>query len=200
MPRRALLHKYPVIGRFAHRLRRHTCLWSFRREDVRRAYYAGSVLAFLPLLGIQMPIAVAAAVVLRSNVMVMGGLQFLTNPVTAAPVYYVTHRLGELALDRINGHTPPSPPNEEIGALGGVVAESLIDPLIDDDTEPKHLTVRVREALRAMTLGGILVGLVAGGLLDLADTLIRRRRSPGPPPPLPPGPRRKLEPLSSQRS
>jgi len=198
MPRRALLHKYPFVGRFAHRLRRHACLWSFRRDDVRRAYYVGSVLAFLPLLGIQMPIAIAAAVVLRSNVMVTGGLQFLTNPVTAAPIYYATHRLGQAVLDRFNGPPARIAPEDEIVAIGGAVATTFIDPLIDNESPRRgKLSLRVREALQAMTIGGILVGLMVGGILDAVDFFARKRKPPLRPPPPTPRHGKQPQPLSA---
>jgi uncharacterized protein (DUF2062 family) len=173
MPRRAVLHKYPVIGRFAHQLRRFDPLWSFRRRHLRRAYYLGSIISFLPLLGFQLPIAAAAAVLFRSNVMVMGGLQFLTNPLTAAPIYFATHRLGELVLRRFRAPAPTATAEHELVKLGGLVADTLTD----DNPQPVTLTTRLRLALQSMVVGGLLAGLAFGGLLDLIDSLIRKEKA-----------------------
>jgi uncharacterized protein (DUF2062 family) len=177
LPRRAVLHKYPLIGRFAPFLRRRAYLWSFRRRDSRRAYYIGSVLAFLPLFGIQLPLAAVAALAFRTNFMVTGGLQFITNPITAAPVYYATHRVGGLVLARFRGEPTPEPVarDEELVELGGYVTETLIHPLAGDTVEPTRLTTRVRTALMAMIVGGVLVGVAAGALLDYLDGATRRQ-------------------------
>jgi uncharacterized protein (DUF2062 family) len=98
LPRRARLHKYPLIGRFADYARSRSYLWSFRTEHVRGGFYLGSILSLLPTLGVQLPIALLLAVFLRLNFMVVGGLQFLTNPFTAAPIYYSTYQLGHAII------------------------------------------------------------------------------------------------------
>jgi uncharacterized protein (DUF2062 family) len=177
MPRRANLHRYPVIGRFAPQLRTRSYLWSFRRQDVRTAYYAGSVLAFLPLLGIQLPLSLLAALLLRSNFMVLGGIQFLTNPVTAAPLYYTTYRLGSAMLESIHVRLPaPAIQSEQEAAeLGGYVAESLMEPLVPERERPPGSRSRFRSGVGAMMIGGALLGLIFGALCDLADRLLRHR-------------------------
>ena len=80
------MHKYPVIGRFAEFARKRAYLWSFKTEDLRPSFYAGSILSLLPLMGVQLPVALILSLALRGNFMVMGGLQFITNPFTAVPV------------------------------------------------------------------------------------------------------------------
>jgi uncharacterized protein len=94
LPRRSNLGKYPVIRRFAEAARARPYLWSFRPASVRRALYVGSVISFLPVYGLQLPIAFAAALAVRGHLGLMLGLQFLTNPFTAAPLYYLTYRIG----------------------------------------------------------------------------------------------------------
>lgn len=98
LPRRARLHKYPLIGRFADYARTRSYLWSFRTEHVRGGFYLGSTLALLPTLGVQLPIALLLAVFLRLNFMVVGGLQFITNPFSAVPIYYGTYQLGHALI------------------------------------------------------------------------------------------------------
>ena len=183
LPRRAVLHRYPIIGRFAASLRPRSYLWSIRRADVRRAYYAGSVISFLPLFGIQMPLALLAALLLRCNFMVLGGLQLITNPFTAGPIYYLTHELGVAALSHWpNGETElPVTEEAELVALSGYVAESIGEPLAATAPETERWTSRARSAIGAMIVGGSIVGLAGGVVLDLLDRILRRRSGEGAP-------------------
>ncbi len=94
LPRRANVHRYPVIKWFAEHARLRPYLWSFKRAQVLPALYAGSVIALLPLYGIQAFIAFGAALLFRANLTVMVALQFLTNPLTVVPVYAFTGWVG----------------------------------------------------------------------------------------------------------
>jgi len=94
LPRRANIRRYPVIKWFAEAAGRLPFLWAFRRGTVVPALYAGSVLAMLPLYGIQFGLAFIAALLLRANVTVLFGLQLITNPLTVGPIYYVTYKTG----------------------------------------------------------------------------------------------------------
>jgi len=94
LPRRATIHRYPVLGWFAQTARRRSYLWSFRREDVVPSIYVGCILSMLPIYGIQVPIAFFLALIFRSNLMVMVGAQFITNPLTAGPIYLAGCFLG----------------------------------------------------------------------------------------------------------
>jgi uncharacterized protein (DUF2062 family) len=99
LPRRAMFHKYPLVGRFAAAARKRAYLWSFKTAHLRPSFYGGSILAVMPLMGVQLPLAFILCLLLRGNFMVMGGLQFITNPFTAAPVYYATHQLGKTVIE-----------------------------------------------------------------------------------------------------
>jgi uncharacterized protein (DUF2062 family) len=58
----------------------------------------------------QIPVAAAAAVVLRANVPSAIASTLVTNPLTFAPVYYAAWRLGSLLLgepDRVGEGPPP---------------------------------------------------------------------------------------------
>lgn len=94
LPRRSNLPRYPVIRWFAEMARRRPHLWSFGSRPMRRAIYAGAVVAFLPVYGLQILLAFWVAVILRANLAVTCGLQLVTNPVTAGPLYYLTYRVG----------------------------------------------------------------------------------------------------------
>ena len=178
LPRKAVLHKYPLIGRFAGQLRLRAYLWSVRREQMRPAYYAGSIISFLPLMGIQLPVALVASLVLRCNFMVLGGLQLITNPLTAAPIYVATHQLGAIILERVAPEERPTHPirHEEVLTAGEYVSGALGDPLAIDETAKKpRWTTRIRHALGALTVGGAVVGFAVGAVLDFSDWVLRRR-------------------------
>jgi uncharacterized protein (DUF2062 family) len=171
-PRRASLHRYPLIGRFADFARKRSYLWSFRGDNVRPAIYAGSITALLPIMGVQLPVAFILAVLLRANVMVLGGLQFVTNPFTAWFVYPATYQLGKAVIhasgfgssvDVTEGQPDAAPP------ATAVEPEST-----EDDNSPHPLshpalkwTRRFGTAINALVLGGVLAGGAMGFVLDL---------------------------------
>lgn len=94
LPRRATIHRYPILRVFTRQARKRPYLWSFRQEKVSVACYAGATLAFLPTYGFQIPLALLAAVAFRANLPVMVAIQFITNPLTIAPLYLTTHKVG----------------------------------------------------------------------------------------------------------
>jgi uncharacterized protein (DUF2062 family) len=94
LPRRANVHRYPVIKWFAGRARRAPFLWSFNRANVMPALYGGMVLSLLPLYGFQLPLALGLAILLRANLTITVALQFITNPLTIAPIYGGTAWIG----------------------------------------------------------------------------------------------------------
>lgn len=176
LPRRAVMHKYPVIGRFADFARKRAYLWSFRSEHVRPAFYAGSVLSLLPVMGVQLPAALVLSLLLRGNFMVMGGLQFLTNPFTAVPIYYATHQLGATIITRSG-----------FGQSIDVVEASRTDLLVEANEPPRlepaqvvppaapsiHWSKRIGTSINALVIGGIVAGTALGAGLDLAWRFLR---------------------------
>ena len=99
LPRRANLARYPVLKWFAAQARRAAFLWSFKRPNVLASLYAGSVLAFLPVYGLQLLLGFAAALGLRGNLTVMIALQMIVNPLTLVPIYGFTGWVGLGAMD-----------------------------------------------------------------------------------------------------
>jgi uncharacterized protein (DUF2062 family) len=170
LPRRAVMHKYPIIGRFADAARRRAYLWSFRTEHMRPSFYVGSILALMPFMGVQLPIALVLSLVLRTNFMVMGGLQFITNPFTAAPIYYATHQLGAKIIS-VSGfgqsiEVVEDEPSSSSAAEGDSMAE-LESAASPDEPPPIHWTRRVGTAINALVIGGIVSGTILGAVLDL---------------------------------
>lgn len=99
MPRRANLHRYPGLRHFAKAARKRSYLWSFRVRAAVPALYAGCILGLLPLYGIQLPIAVGLAFILRANLPLLVSLQFLTNPITVLPAYFASFQIGRVLLN-----------------------------------------------------------------------------------------------------
>ncbi|HVS16647.1 MAG TPA: DUF2062 domain-containing protein [Thermoanaerobaculia bacterium] len=123
LPRRASLHRYPVIRHFAAAARRRPYLWSFELPGVRRAIYAGAIISFLPVFGLQLFIAFFAALLVRANLAVTCGLQLLTNPLTIGPVYYFTYRIGIWIIRTLEVGEGRTPMGTRFNALilGGIV-------------------------------------------------------------------------------
>jgi uncharacterized protein (DUF2062 family) len=183
MPRRARFHTYPLIGRFAEFARKRNYLWSFRYPQLRASFYVGSILSLMPAMGVQLPLAFALALLLRTNVMILGGLQFITNPVTAAPIYIGTWKLGMFVIEHSGfGRslepeivtlpddqpiTPPAPENLDdtlivtLGDEPGAPAPASKAP-----TEPRW-TSRIGTGFNALLIGGLLTGALLGAALDL---------------------------------
>jgi uncharacterized protein (DUF2062 family) len=177
-PRRAVFHRYPFVGRFATVARRRAYLWSFKPGHVRPALYAGAVLALWPVMGIQLLLAFLAALLTRSNVMVMGALQFITNPLSAAPIYYATYRVGKFVLKK-TGFTggaaplPISPADPDTVTIAISAGEAL----------PRHFdwSTTFGTTVMALFVGGTLCGLALGLVLDvlfMAGWKFEHRKSP----------------------
>lgn len=170
MPRRAVFHKYPLIGRFAEAARKRAYLWSFKTTHLRPSFYAGSILALLPVMGMQLPLAFLLCLLLRGNFMVMGGLQFITNPFTAAPIYYATHELGKTVIEASGfGRSPEPVESVEPGAAPDLAPPRLEPARIAPPPPPHemHWGRRVGTAINALVIGGVISGALLGVLLDL---------------------------------
>lgn len=175
MPRRARFHTYPLVGRFAAFARKRSYLWSFQYPQLRPSFYLGSVLTLLPVLG-QVPIAFVLCLIFRTNFMILGGLQFLSNLLTLPIIIPVTLKLGLFVLDvtgldEFTGLIPVIPPDAAGHPAAAVAA-----------TGTSHKIVLWGSA---MTIGGLILGLVMGAILDLLwrgfilpTALHRRARKP----------------------
>lgn len=162
MPRKARFHRYPLIGRFADIARKRDYLWSFRTESVRPALYIGSIVALLPLLGIQVAVAFGLALISRANVMLLVGLQFVTTPITAPPIYFATYHVGRAAMATVGFESSA----QEVISEDALIEElGNIDPSITSATNPK--LERWGGTIVALMVGGLLVGAFLGLVLDL---------------------------------
>lgn len=176
VPRRAVFHRYPLIGRFAAYARSRPFLWSFKAGNLTRAYYAGAILALLPVMGLQLPLALGCAVVLRTNLMVLGGMQFITNPATVW-IYGGTWWVGDSIIQATGFGETPVPDDRPIVLAppfegGPDLAEPGPEPAAP---VPPRWSHRIGRSVNALVLGGIVCGIVLGALLDLGTRLLSGR-------------------------
>lgn len=162
MPRKARFHRYPLIGRFADFARKRDYLWSFRTESVRPALYIGSVIALLPLLGIQVAVAFALALMSRANVMLLVGLQFITTPITAPPLYYATYHVGRAAMEAVGFEKVPQHVESEAALIQEL--ETMDQSITVSD---QKWSDRWGGTIVALMIGGLIVGSLVGFILDI---------------------------------
>ena len=71
----------------------HAKLWHWSRRGVALGVALGVFFGLLVPIA-QIPLSVAAAVMLRANVPAAAASTFITNPITFGPLYYAAYRLG----------------------------------------------------------------------------------------------------------
>lgn len=155
LPRRATIARYPVLKWFAATARRSWFLWSFKRGPLLRAIYFGSVLALLPLMGVQLPLSLLLCLLVRANLPVCAALQFITNPLSAVPVYGFTYLVGHWLLYRLGGGEGRYDPGAALALVDG-----------------SQLLSAAGDVVGALLLGGVVVGLAIAVLVDLGWRLL----------------------------
>ena len=101
MPRKGSLKRYPVLGKYGNYLRSRKYLWSFKESYVGPAIFIGSIVAFLPLFGVQLLTVTAIALIMKVNLPVLAGLQFISNPLTLVPIYLANYKVGSWLLGAV---------------------------------------------------------------------------------------------------
>lgn len=107
LPRRATVHRYPILKLFANSARKRIHLWSFRVENVVPAIYAGCILTLMPLYGLQIAGALLLALWLRANLPILVGLQIVSNPITVFPIWFSAYQFGRIFLGLIGVQVDP---------------------------------------------------------------------------------------------
>jgi len=153
LPRRSNVHRYPVLKWFSGMARRRVFLWSFRSREMVTALFLGLIVAFLPLVGIQMLIVFFLALWFRANLPVIVALQWVSNPFTMGPIYFADYQIG-LAMMELFSIAPE--PN----------------PLLQPDYDWAHFELRDLGALLdtfpPMMLGGLALGSFIGLVVSVA--------------------------------
>lgn len=97
MPDHKVMREHPHLRKFGQRLVDHK-LWHLNRRSVAGGLALGVFVGFLPILG-QMFVAAALAIMLRVNLPLAVTGVWVTNPVTMAPIYFFSYKVGALILD-----------------------------------------------------------------------------------------------------
>jgi len=133
LPRKATLHRWPVLKWFAHTARKRPYLWSFRTREVSVALYLGFVISFLPLPGIQFLLAFAAAWTLRANLPIIMGAQLVTNIATMWVIYPALGAFGSQLIDLFGLKPLDSALGQGVYSIvvGGIVAGVIVAFILD---------------------------------------------------------------------
>ena len=87
-PSRATLRKSFIFRKFGGAvLNKIPQLWSFAYKPMCSAYYAGWIITWWPIMGIQIPVATLFAILFRGNVPLAVALQLVSNPFTVPFMY-----------------------------------------------------------------------------------------------------------------
>ncbi len=97
MPDHKVMREHPHLQKFGQRLAEPK-LWHLNRRSVAGGLALGLFVGFLPILG-QMFVAAALAIMLRVNLPLAVTGVWVTNPVTMAPIYFFSYKVGALILD-----------------------------------------------------------------------------------------------------
>ncbi len=164
LPRRSNIHRYPILRRFSEAARKRIYLWSFRVENTTPAFYAGFILALMPLYGIQIPIAFCLALLLRANLPILAGLQMLSNPLTVLPFWLASHQVGSSVLTVIGIETVS-------------LHRSQIKSILQNCANGKwmHDLESLLGAFSVMCLGGIVMGIFFGLISSVIYRFAARR-------------------------
>lgn len=147
-------------------------------ERIARGLAIGVFISYLPLMGIQMALAWAAAVVFKANkIMAVLGV-WVSNPATAILVYYPSYRLGRWLLG-FTPHKPEIDPEQ----LEDLLEETLSFYRLITEFHSGAFWKEVSSALMKIGLetfiGGVIIGFVVAKIahwLSYHGVIYYRRR------------------------
>ena len=152
LPRRTNIHRYPVLKWFSRSARKKAFLWSFQPQYLIPAIYLGSILAFLPLYGLQLVLGCLLALLLKTNLLVVSALIFISNPLTIAPIYYVNCLVGKFFANLFF--------TEEIEMT--LTPKSIINTFSSMDGK------EFVNLFSLCSIGGVIIGLITGLIFSLS--------------------------------
>ena len=97
LPTRHSIRRQKLLGPVRHRLS-DAELWHLHRRNVGGAFFIGLFSAFVPVPG-QTLLAALLAIAFRCNLPIAVGLVWVTNPLTAGPMFFFAYKLGAWLLD-----------------------------------------------------------------------------------------------------
>lgn len=146
-------------------------------ERLARGIAIGVFMAWLPLFGLQIILSLFLAAILRANKVMAVLFTWISNPLTAVFIYYPAYRLGRFLLG-VGRKKPEMDPEQ----IEDIFTETLsLEHVVTD-----FFTVDLWKQIHAfflqigleMTIGGVLIGLVAATVSYFAfRSLILRFRN-----------------------
>jgi uncharacterized protein len=120
-------------------------------HSIAAGVFVGTVVAYQPIVGLQMIIGAIACRLLRINVVASLPLAWITNPFTVVPIFYATYKLGAVFTGGDAGYDEVRAVFDTIGDLGCWQGAVQGTQLLADIFWP-------------MVLGGAIVGVVNGAI------------------------------------
>lgn len=102
MPDHKTMREHPHLQKFGQRLAEPK-LWHLNRRSVAGGVALGLFIGFMPILG-QIFVAAALAIWFRVNLPIAAMGVWVTNPLTIAPIYYFSYKVGAWILQLPVGH------------------------------------------------------------------------------------------------
>lgn len=136
-------------------------LWYLNRGALLRAIFIGIMCAFFPLPG-QMPLALIGALIFRANIPMSIALTWLTNPLTALPVYWFAYWVGAVLLGE---------PAIGLRTIGMVLTDATVWLLSDG---PNPFAIHQFFSLKVFALGLVITGLLTSMITALVFSLFWR--------------------------
>ncbi len=164
LPRRTNIHRYPILKWFSDAARKRIYVWSFRSENAVPAIYAGSILTLMPVYGIQIPTALVLALLLRANLPILVGLQMVSNPLTAVPLWLADYQVGRTVLGILG---------VEVGPLTRGELKGMLDNFIHGDWGNRFESLST--VFSVTSLGAIVLGVFFGLIGSFAYRIIANR-------------------------
>lgn len=162
LPKPEELKKNKLIAMFAPFLA-DARLWHFNRISLIKAICVGAMSAFFPLPG-QMPLALAGALIFRANIPMSIALTWLTNPLTALPVYWAAYWVGANLLGE---------PTIGLRTIGVILTDTTVW-LFHNGANPFQNNSLF--SIKAFALGLVITGALTSLVLSLIFSLVWRYR------------------------
>ncbi len=168
LPRRANIHRYPILKYFAATARKRDYLWSWHPRHIVRAIYLGWIIALIPIYGFQMVVAFIASLYFRANCLIAMALQWITNPFTIGPILVGQYLLGDYVFTHFFGVTPID--NSFVGIFRTSDFYAALDALKEFMSADK-----VFHIASATLFGGFLIAMTGAVLTHILYRLLESR-------------------------
>ena len=159
LPSRSSIRRNRFIGKWGRQfLDKYPELWSFAYGPMRSAYYAGWILTFMPVMGLQITLAIILAIFLRANVMILVALQMISNPFTIGFLWTFEYHIGKFILSFL--------PHQQ---------KTLMEITLAETVQKSFTEHSFFKATLAICLGGLVLGILFGKLSCLIHQYILKR-------------------------